>query len=99
MTSLLSSFSPIFDVKLEFIGSKARSVPGAVVYPSSSGEYISLSAAAGTSEGKGRGKKCRTHLFLCREKTGGKGESKRDRERGSDVVKAWKMDPYVWRTV
>lgn len=94
--SVLLSFSPHFYVKLEFIGSKTQSALGAVVYPSALGN--TLVCLQQLELQRGRGEKCCTHLFLFRE-YGGKGESKRDRERRSDVVKAWKMDPYVWRTM
>lgn len=85
-------------MKLEFIGSKAQSVPGAVVYPSTLGNTL-VRLQQLELQCKGRGENVLYSLVPVERAWGGERESKRDRERGSDVVKAWKMDPYVWRTV
>lgn len=96
---LFSSVSFLFYVKLEFIGSKAQSVPWAVVYPSALGNTLVCLQQLELQRGRGGGRSA-VLTCSCIESMGGWGrESKRDRERVSDVVKACKMDPYVRRTV
>lgn len=90
--SLLSLF--FFYVKLEFIGSKARSVPGAVVYPSALGNTLVCLQQLELQRGREGGKSA-VLTCSCIGSMKGERESERDRDRESDVVKAWKMDPYV----
>ena len=82
-------------MNLEFIGSKTQCVLGAVVYPSALGNTLVCLQQLELQRGRGESA---VLTCSCAESMGGK-ESKWDRERASDVVKAWKMDPYVWWTM
>lgn len=97
MTPFCSYFSFLLCVKLEFIGSRAVPGAGAVVYPSALGNTLVCLQQLELQKRREKGKSA-VLTCSCRE-YGGEGERQRDRERGSNVVKAWKMDPYVWRTM